>query len=69
LSGLRWRAGLDGRLEWLDAQRQLYAARQALLDLRRAELGNAVALYKALGGGLCDQGARRAPASLAEGRR
>ncbi|GGY28275.1 efflux transporter outer membrane subunit [Paludibacterium paludis] len=54
LSGLRYHAGLDGRLELLDSQRQLYAARQTLLDLRRGEFGNAVALYKALGGGLDD---------------
>ena len=54
LSNLRYRAGVDGRLELLDSQRQLYAARQALLDLRRSEFGNAVALYKALGGGLSD---------------
>ncbi|MDI9653909.1 TolC family protein, partial [Burkholderia cenocepacia] len=47
LSNLRYRAGVEGRLELLDSQRQLYAARQALLDLRRSELGNAVALYKA----------------------
>lgn len=52
LSILRYRSGLDGRLEVLDSQRQLYAARQALLDLRRNEFGNAIALYKALGGGL-----------------
>jgi len=52
LSELRYRAGLDGRLDLLDAQRQLYASRQALLDLRRAEIANRVALYKALGGGL-----------------
>jgi outer membrane protein, multidrug efflux system len=52
LSSLRYRAGVDGRLELLDSQRQLYAARQTLLDLRRAEFGNAVALYRALGGGL-----------------
>ncbi|MGC0151290.1 efflux transporter outer membrane subunit [Chromobacterium vaccinii] len=55
LSAQRYRAGVDGRLELLDAQRQLYAARQALLDLRRGEFGNAVALYKALGGGLIDR--------------
>ncbi|WP_175686397.1 efflux transporter outer membrane subunit [Burkholderia anthina] len=54
LSTLRYRAGVEGRLELLDSQRQLYAARQALLDLRRSELANAVALYKALGGGLTD---------------
>lgn len=52
LSGLRYRAGVDGRLELLDAQRQLYAARQTLLDLRSAEMANAAALYKALGGGV-----------------
>ncbi|PQV46649.1 efflux transporter outer membrane subunit [Paraburkholderia sp. BL21I4N1] len=52
LSGLLYRAGVEGRLELLDSQRQLYAARQSLLDLRRGEFGNAVALYKALGGGL-----------------
>ncbi len=52
LSNLRCRAGIEGRLELLGAQRQLYAARQSLLDLRSAELSNAVALYKALGGGV-----------------
>ena len=52
LSQLRYRAGVEGRLELLDAQRQLYAARQTLLDLRRNAFGSAVALYKALGGGL-----------------
>ncbi|MTJ80023.1 MAG: efflux transporter outer membrane subunit [Telmatospirillum sp.] len=51
LSTLRYRAGLEGRLEVLDAQRQLYAARQTRLDLKREEIGNAVNLYKALGGG------------------
>ena len=54
LVNLRYRAGIEDRLELLDSQRQLYAARQTLLDLRNAELGNAVALYKALGGGLTD---------------
>ncbi|WP_019643969.1 efflux transporter outer membrane subunit [Novispirillum itersonii] len=51
LSTLRYRAGLEGRLEVLDAQRQLYAARQIRLDLKRDEIGNAISLYKALGGG------------------
>lgn len=51
LSEQRYRAGVEGRLELLDAQRQLYAARQELLTLRREEIGNAIALYKALGGG------------------
>ena len=52
LSGLRYGAGVDGRLELLDAQRQLYAAQQTLLELRREAVVNSVALYKALGGGL-----------------
>ncbi|SFP17276.1 efflux transporter, outer membrane factor (OMF) lipoprotein, NodT family [Ectopseudomonas composti] len=52
LSDLRYRAGVDGRLELLDAQRQLQASRLALLELRRAEIANRVALFKSLGGGL-----------------
>lgn len=52
LSGLRYSAGLDGRLELLDAQRADYAARQALLSLRHDQLAAMVALYAALGGGL-----------------
>jgi multidrug efflux system outer membrane protein len=51
LSTLRYRAGLDSRLELLDAQRSDYVARQALLDLRRQELSSAAGLYRALGGG------------------
>ncbi|WP_332851897.1 efflux transporter outer membrane subunit [Duganella sp. S19_KUP01_CR8] len=52
LSRLRYDAGQDSRLALLDAQRLLYASQQTLLELRRNEFGNAVALYKALGGGL-----------------
>lgn len=51
LSQLRYRAGVDGRLELLDAQRAEYAARQALLDIRAQELSSAAGLYRALGGG------------------
>ena len=57
LSDLRYRAGVDSRLELLDAQRQLQVARQALLELRRAEITNRVALYKSLGGGLHERDA------------
>lgn len=53
-AGERYRAGVEGRLELLDSQRQLYAARQLLLNLRREASGNAVALFKALGGGLLE---------------
>ncbi len=52
LSELRYKAGIDGRLELLDSQRQLYSAKQGLLELRRSELGNMIALYKAIGGGV-----------------
>lgn len=52
LSRQRYQAGLDGRLELLDAQRQFDAARQAMLALRHEEIVNRVALYKSLGGGL-----------------
>ena len=51
LADLRYRAGIDARLDLLDAQRSEYAARQALLDLRRDELSTAAGLYRALGGG------------------
>ncbi|CAM3727645.1 efflux transporter outer membrane subunit [Ectopseudomonas alcaliphila] len=57
LSDLRYCAGVEGRLELLDAQRQLQSARQALLELRREEIANRVALYKSLGGGLHERDA------------
>jgi multidrug efflux system outer membrane protein len=41
-------------LEVLDAQRNLFAAEQALLQLRRAEAENLVDLYVALGGGMIE---------------
>jgi NodT family efflux transporter outer membrane factor (OMF) lipoprotein len=56
LAETRYRAGLESRLEYLDGQRHLQAAQQALLILRREEIENAVALYKALGGGAGDIG-------------
>lgn len=55
LAEARYRAGLDSRLELLDAQRTLQAAQQALLTLRHEQIANAVALYKALGGGDADE--------------
>ncbi len=64
LSDLRFRAGLDSRLELLDAQRQLYASRLILVDLRAAQAGASVQLYRALGGGL-DDGRRSAAGAAA----
>jgi NodT family efflux transporter outer membrane factor (OMF) lipoprotein len=51
LALLRYQAGVDSRLELLDAQRSEYGTRQALLDLRYQELSSASGLYRALGGG------------------
>lgn len=51
LAEIRYHAGLESQLELLDAQRQLHVARQTLLALRHEDITNAVALYKALGGG------------------
>jgi NodT family efflux transporter outer membrane factor (OMF) lipoprotein len=51
LSKLRFRAGVDSRLDLLDAQRSLYSAQQTLLAVQRDEMSNAIALYKAIGGG------------------
>lgn len=50
LARLSYQAGMTSRLELLDAQRTAYAAKQALLTVRRDELTSATALYRALGG-------------------
>lgn len=54
LADLRFRAGVDSRLDLLDAQRSAYAAQQSLLRLRQQELSSAAGLYRALGGGDSD---------------
>ena len=51
LSEVRYRGGRDSYLALLDAQRTLYAARQAVVTTQRAEQVNRVTLYKVLGGG------------------
>ncbi len=51
LSEARYNKGIDSYLAVLDAQRSLYGAKQGLIMLQLARLNNAVALYKALGGG------------------
>ena len=55
LARTRYREGVASYLEVLDAERNLFAAEQALLQLRRAEADNLVALYVALGGGLVER--------------
>jgi outer membrane protein, multidrug efflux system len=54
LAELRYRNGVTGFLEVLDAQRTLFATQQGLTQTRLAQQQNQVALYKALGGGWGD---------------
>jgi multidrug efflux system outer membrane protein len=54
IANLRYSEGVADYLEVLDAERNLFAARQNLLTTRRAYHQNAVTLYVALGGGLAD---------------
>jgi multidrug efflux system outer membrane protein len=54
LADMRYRAGAASYLDSLDAQRQLFAAQQALVQTQAAQLQNLVALYKVLGGGWKD---------------
>ena len=49
LSKLRYQAGVDSRLELLDAQRSAYSARQTLLSTRASALLGMIGLYRALG--------------------
>lgn len=51
LARQRYDEGVDNYLAVLDAQRELFAARQQLLSDRLRQLSSEVALYKALGGG------------------
>ena len=52
----RFKSGSASYLEVLDAQRELFAQQQAGVQIRRAQLGTAAQLYKALGGGDLPQG-------------
>jgi multidrug efflux system outer membrane protein len=51
----RYNEGVVGYIEVLDAERSRFAAEQALLQLRRAQVENLVSLYVALGGGAIEQ--------------
>jgi len=62
LTQLRYDNGAASQLEWLDAQRSLFAAQQALVQTRLAYLHNQIALYKTLGGGVVTQAAAAASA-------
>ena len=52
LARTRYREGVESYLAVLDAERSLFSAEQALLQVRRAEAANLVTLYVALGGGV-----------------
>lgn len=49
---LRFTEGFSAIIDVLDARREIFTAEQELVQVRRAELSNAVQLYTALGGGL-----------------
>lgn len=51
LARLRYEHGMSSFLDVLDAERSLFAARQTLVETRRALLSASVSLYAALGGG------------------
>ncbi|MCH4246331.1 AdeC/AdeK/OprM family multidrug efflux complex outer membrane factor [Acinetobacter populi] len=55
LSEARFRAGIDGYLTVLDAQRNSYTAEQGLLALQQANINSQIELYKTLGGGVTAQ--------------
>lgn len=62
LASLRFQKGVDSYFAVLDAQRSLFAARQAVVTLRFASLASQVRLYAVLGGGGDDRGASDAVA-------
>ena len=55
LADLRYQNGIASQLDQLDAQRSLFAARQAVVQTRLAQLQSQVTLYKVLGGGWKDE--------------
>ena len=59
LTDLRYRYGAANYFEVLDAQRSVFAARQAVVQLQLQQTQNLVTVYKVLGGGWKDA----APAS------
>lgn len=56
LARVRFRSGVASYLDELDAQRQLFTAEQALIQARQLRLNNSIDLYRALGGGLNENG-------------
>ena len=63
LAERRYRIGVDSNLTFLDAQRSLFSAQQALITDRLSQLTSEVTLYKALGGGWYEQTGQNRPVS------
>ncbi len=61
LADLRYQNGVASQLDQLDAQRSLFAARQAVVQTRLAQLQSQVTLYKTLGGGWKDAPVQAGP--------
>lgn len=57
MTKLRFQAGTASAFEVLDAQRSLFSAQQALVQVQLAQQQNLVTLYKVLGGGWSDPAA------------
>ena len=51
LADLRYKGGIASSLDMLDAQRSLFAAQQALVQVQSQRAQNLVAVYRVLGGG------------------
>ncbi len=64
LADLRYQNGVASQLDQLDAQRSLFAARQAVVQTRLAQLQSQVTLYKVLGGGWKDEAVAATSPSL-----
>jgi multidrug efflux system outer membrane protein len=58
LADLRYRNGAASYLDVLDAQRSLFAARQAVVQVQLLQAQNLVTLYRVLGGGWSDPALR-----------
>jgi multidrug efflux system outer membrane protein len=69
LSTSRYDKGIDSYLSVLDSQRSLYAAQQALVYLRLANLANQVKLYAVLGGGWDAEQTKQAKTAVSPARK
>ncbi|MDH0303542.1 MULTISPECIES: AdeC/AdeK/OprM family multidrug efflux complex outer membrane factor [unclassified Pseudomonas] len=67
LAERRYRIGIDSNLTFLDAQRNLFSAQQALISDRLSQLVSEVNLYKALGGGWYEQTQQQASIQTPKG--